>query len=268
MRVSSVPVVALAAVGLVSAQGSMEDWHPAGTGDVRGPCPGLNALANHNFLPHSGKNFTLDNVKYALKTAYNISEDVSLLLNSAALGTNPGGSTWGLDTLSKHNVLEHDGSLTRSDNALSGDSTTFNRTIYERTRSFWTAEDITFKMAANARLARMLDSLKANTKFSIAEQVVGFSHLETAVYMIVFGDRKTKTATKEHVEYFFGKFYIPQLYGLRCGWTGADDCAENERLPVELGWKTPDTVITGTDVREYQGLVVANTQYDPEIMGP
>lgn len=246
MRVSSVPVVALAAVGLVSAQGSLEDWHPAGTGDVRGPCPGLNTLANHNFLPRSGKNFTLDNVKYALRAGLNISEDLSVLLNNAALTTNPGGSTWGLDTLSKHNVLEHDGSLTRSDNALTGDSTTFNSTIYERTRSFWTAPNIDFKMAANARLTRMLDSLKANPKFSIAEPVVGFSHLETAIYMLVFGDRQKKTANREHVEYFF----------------------ENERLPVELGWNVPSTVITGVDVREWQGLVVANTKYDPKIMGP
>lgn len=27
---------------------------PPGTGDQRGPCPGLNALANHNYLPHNG----------------------------------------------------------------------------------------------------------------------------------------------------------------------------------------------------------------------
>jgi hypothetical protein len=25
-----------------------------GSGDARGPCPGLNALANHNYLPHNG----------------------------------------------------------------------------------------------------------------------------------------------------------------------------------------------------------------------
>lgn len=25
-----------------------------GSGDLRGPCPGLNALANHNYLPHNG----------------------------------------------------------------------------------------------------------------------------------------------------------------------------------------------------------------------
>ncbi|KAJ7114931.1 Chloroperoxidase [Mycena epipterygia] len=27
---------------------------PPGEGDFRGPCPGLNALANHNFIPHDG----------------------------------------------------------------------------------------------------------------------------------------------------------------------------------------------------------------------
>ena len=27
---------------------------PPSTNDLRGPCPGLNALANHNYLPHDG----------------------------------------------------------------------------------------------------------------------------------------------------------------------------------------------------------------------
>lgn len=27
---------------------------PPGAGDQRGPCPGLNAMANHNYLPHNG----------------------------------------------------------------------------------------------------------------------------------------------------------------------------------------------------------------------
>ena len=29
-------------------------WVAPGTGDQRGPCPGLNALANHGYLPHNG----------------------------------------------------------------------------------------------------------------------------------------------------------------------------------------------------------------------
>jgi hypothetical protein len=71
----------------------------------------LNSLANHKFLPHDGRNFTLDKVTDALKTALNISEEIGSLLNDFALTTNPNATTWGLDTLSKHNILEHDASL-------------------------------------------------------------------------------------------------------------------------------------------------------------
>jgi hypothetical protein len=37
----------------VSNQGAHAYLAP-GPGDARGPCPGLNALANHNYLPHNG----------------------------------------------------------------------------------------------------------------------------------------------------------------------------------------------------------------------
>ena len=29
-------------------------WAPPGAGDLRGPCPGLNALANHGYFPRNG----------------------------------------------------------------------------------------------------------------------------------------------------------------------------------------------------------------------
>lgn len=37
----------------VSNQGAHKYVAP-GAGDQRGPCPGLNAMANHNYLPHNG----------------------------------------------------------------------------------------------------------------------------------------------------------------------------------------------------------------------
>lgn len=36
------------------SKGSGHEYVPPGPNDLRGPCPGLNAFANHNFLPHSG----------------------------------------------------------------------------------------------------------------------------------------------------------------------------------------------------------------------
>jgi hypothetical protein len=43
---------------------------------------------------------------------------------------------------------------------------------------------------------------------------------------------------------------------------------ENERLPTELGWTTPSPAITGAELKQFQALVVANTKYQPDIMGP
>lgn len=73
----------------------------------------LNTLANHEYLPHNGRDFTLEQVKYALKTALNFTDEFGKFLNDFALTTNPdkNASTWGLDTLSNHNILEHDASL-------------------------------------------------------------------------------------------------------------------------------------------------------------
>lgn len=73
----------------------------------------LNTLANHGYLPRGGRNFTLPVIKRALKTSVNISEEIAELLYNFALTTNPGPNTttWGLDTLANHNILEHDASL-------------------------------------------------------------------------------------------------------------------------------------------------------------
>lgn len=35
--------------------GSGREWRPPGPNDLRGVCPGLNAFANHGFLPRNGK---------------------------------------------------------------------------------------------------------------------------------------------------------------------------------------------------------------------
>jgi len=35
-------------------QGSGNEFVAPGTGDLRGQCPGLNAAANHGFIPHNG----------------------------------------------------------------------------------------------------------------------------------------------------------------------------------------------------------------------
>ena len=41
-------------------------WMPPLDSDIRGPCPGLNALANHGYLPRDGKNIHVTDIVTAM----------------------------------------------------------------------------------------------------------------------------------------------------------------------------------------------------------
>lgn len=73
----------------------------------------LNTLANHGYLPRSGKNFTLNDTIDGLSAGVNLATDFSSFLHDFALTTNtePNATTWSLETLRTHNILEHDASL-------------------------------------------------------------------------------------------------------------------------------------------------------------
>ncbi|TPR10320.1 Major Facilitator Superfamily protein [Aspergillus niger] len=59
------------------------EYHPAGAGDLRSPCPVLNALANHGIISRDGRNITASQLKDALKHI-GVGIDIRLgLVNSA-----------------------------------------------------------------------------------------------------------------------------------------------------------------------------------------
>ncbi|KAH6661899.1 putative aromatic peroxygenase [Halenospora varia] len=123
-----------------------------GLNDIRGPCPGLNAAADHNFLSHDGV-VTFNELVDAQQNLYNVGYDLSVLLALLGLTLTDGdivteklsigcdattrtsvspaltGSEPGLDG---HNKFEADTSLTRNDFFLGqGDNFSFNGTLYK-----------------------------------------------------------------------------------------------------------------------------------------
>ncbi len=64
----------------------------------------LNALANHNFLPHSGLNVSIDDIVDGLDKALNLSPNSSLPVAQLAVTTSTTGNpnTLNLDDLDKH----------------------------------------------------------------------------------------------------------------------------------------------------------------------
>ncbi|KAF2422624.1 Cloroperoxidase [Tothia fuscella] len=122
-----------------------------GPNDIRGPCPGLNAAANHNFLAHDGIT-TFDELVDAQQNVYNVGHDLATLLAVLGLTLTDGDIVTeklsiGCDATSRtsfspaltgsepglngHNKFEADSSLTRNDFFThDGDNYNFNEALF------------------------------------------------------------------------------------------------------------------------------------------
>ncbi|PYH87754.1 peroxidase [Aspergillus ellipticus CBS 707.79] len=202
-------------------------WVPPGPTDARAPCPMLNTLANHGFLPHDGKNITEQQTISALGHALNIDAALAKALHIGGVTTNPApnATTFSLDDLSRHGIIEHDASLSRQDTYF-GDNHDFNQTIFDQTRSYWPHALIDVTDAATARQARANNSLATNPAYSLTGSSLQLSYGESAWYLIIIGNKSAGIANRTLVEYLF----------------------ENERLPLELGWTRPQQNVTLDDL--------------------
>lgn len=156
-----------------------------GSTDIRGPCPGLNTAANHNFLAHDGVT-TFNELVDAQQNLYNVGYDLATLLAALGLTLTDGdlvteklsigcdattrtsydptltGSEPGLDG---HNKFEADTSLTRDDYFLGdGNNFAFNGTLFammtETTGGLYNRDNL-----ALYRYQRYQQSLAENPNF-------------------------------------------------------------------------------------------------------
>ncbi|KAF9448651.1 aromatic peroxygenase precursor [Macrolepiota fuliginosa MF-IS2] len=161
-------------------------WKPAAPNDMRGPCPGLNTLASHGYLPRNGiatpaqiinavqEGFNMDNtfakfVTYAafLVDGNPITNLLSIGGKSSLTGEDPPNPAivGGLDT---HAVFEGDTSMTRAD-AFFGDNHSFNQTLWDEFADFsnrFGAGKYNMTVAAELRFQRIQDSIATNPTFS------------------------------------------------------------------------------------------------------
>jgi hypothetical protein len=99
------------------------DFIAPGPGDSRGPCPGLNLLANHGYLPHNG-HVNMGQVIEAVARGFNMGTDLATVLTVfAVLGSGDlddlsfylGSGKNGIGGLNRHSVVEADISPNRED---------------------------------------------------------------------------------------------------------------------------------------------------------
>ncbi|KAF4550868.1 Peroxidase-like protein 4 [Elsinoe fawcettii] len=214
MKATLVALVANALI--VSGQGSFEDWRAPGDGDLRSPCPMLNTLANHGFLPRNGQQITRDIAVKGFAEGLNFDPVFGEGIWQQGLKANPhpNATFWSLGNLQTHDLLEHDASLSRQDQFF-GNSTFFNKRTWQQTTRFFTAPTLTMLMIGAARTARKLESKAFNPTFIFTRDAESFSQGEVISFPLLFGDIDKEISDRAQV----------------------DQWIRTERLPLELGWK-------------------------------
>nr|ANZ54407.1 heme-thiolate peroxidase HTP3 [Leptoxyphium fumago] len=108
-----------AASQYVSNQGAHAFVAP-GSGDARGPCPGLNAMANHNYLPHNGVASITDFFNGVIEV-FGMAPDLALFLATYGAIVDGNLLSWSINggehvgIGGSHNNYETDSSPTRGD---------------------------------------------------------------------------------------------------------------------------------------------------------
>ncbi|RMZ87691.1 hypothetical protein DV736_g5085, partial [Chaetothyriales sp. CBS 134916] len=226
------------------------NWAPPGEGDVRSPCPAVNALANHHLLPHNGKGITKDMVKDALTNPQiiHLSPLIASVFATGAIAANPdhGAHTFDLNQVDKHGYIEHDVSLSRNDYDL-GDNASFDQDKWATMFKIYGEENgstVAYEYASKARYSRVRESKEAHEqakkpfRYGIKEGILSYG--ETALWVNLLG--KDGVVPLEHLRIFF----------------------EEERFPYAEGWRPPAETITQQKMNKTMLKLVAANKHKGE----
>ncbi|KAJ2914374.1 heme-thiolate peroxidase, partial [Candolleomyces efflorescens] len=198
--------------------------------DIRGPCPGLNTLANHGYLPHNGV-ASPSQIVNAVQEGFNMEHDTAVFVTYAAhlvdgnLVTDLlsiGGKTrkTGPDPpapaivggLNTHAVFEGDASMTRADFNF-GDNHSFNQTLFDQFVAYsnrFGGGFYDYNVAAELRFQRIQESIATNPQFSFVSPRFFTAYAESTfpVNFFVDGRSAEKKLAMQNATLFFrdGKF--------------------------------------------------------------
>ncbi|KAJ4489878.1 Chloroperoxidase [Lentinula aciculospora] len=178
----------------------------------------MNILANHGFISRDGRNITIPMVVKAADVVYNNPADPVLSLSlKLALLTTDASDSFTLEDLKLHGTIEHDASLSRSDDAL-GDNLHFNSTIFSTLSESNPKSDVYDTTSIGLVLEeRLALAKKANSNLVNTVKERHTQLLEASLFLSAMGDPITGIAPKTFVQVFF----------------------REERLPLAEGWKRP-----------------------------
>ncbi|KAK4224483.1 Chloroperoxidase [Podospora fimiseda] len=218
-------LIAAAAAACSPSEPRGHEYIPPTPEDSRSPCPGLNSMANHGWLPRSGKNIDLATFQAATKNAFNFEPHIldgvfqdAINFNFTTTGNR---STINLEDLKAHDTIEMDGSLSRNDFYF-GDDLHFDPVIWSTTANRLGLYDcgeteadkwVTVETAGIARALRVRDAKVANPQFNASSRQQMGSPGTTALYLASLWNDTEGAILKTWVRSYFEKERLPYLLG-------------------------------------------------------
>ncbi|KAH1272502.1 hypothetical protein KXX33_004743 [Aspergillus fumigatus] len=224
-------------------------FQPPRKGDQRGPCPALNALANHAYIPRSGV-VSFAEVIAAVNKVYGMGVDLATILalmglvwtgNPLALvpsfsigGRDPGvnnllnnlggllGEPQGL--IGSHNFIEADSSNTRDDLYVTGNNYALNMDKFLEWYNMSTDGTFSMDLMAERAKTRFEQSIQTNPEFYYGP-VTGFI-ARNAGYL--FPARFFRNHSSENPEGVLTKEIVRNFYGIY---------GEEGNLTYREGWE-------------------------------
>ncbi|KAJ3111275.1 hypothetical protein HK100_002741 [Physocladia obscura] len=213
----------MAVDGTAISADSSHAYVPPQATDSRSPCPALNILANHGYLPRDGRALTKDMLYQAVKQVFNV-DARPFSLNKIFYARDdpahpeglllPGKDTIDLEDLNLPNKVEHEVSLTRHDRHLADSNkpdpalvAALKAATSSSTTTHLTATDIT-----RHRVTRYAHSKQHNAQnmvYTTKELVLSLG--QDAFILYVFG--RDGMIPLEYIDDFFLLERIPN------GWT-------------------------------------------------
>ncbi|KAL4897148.1 Cloroperoxidase [Aspergillus ambiguus] len=208
------------------------EYHAAGAEDLRGPCPVLNALANHGLISRDGRNITADQLKDALKNI-GVGIDIRLGLVKAAYAVhdehshrglrnpgqvnNSGTPVLNLDQTGRPHAVEHDVSLSREDRAL-GDSVNPHPGLVEGFLGYPPQDFFSVSHFGRFRKKRYLEQKAKNKDLDFSYKTHIVACAEAAIFQGVFGEGVFRRLPVEYAKAVFQEERLPLNEGWRPRW--------------------------------------------------
>ncbi|KAF8622443.1 hypothetical protein AX15_007026 [Amanita polypyramis BW_CC] len=94
---------------------NVHEWRPPQEGDSRSPCPALNTMANHGYIPRNGKKLGIFDLIRGLRACYGLSYPLAILLAVGGFILLRRIRPISLEHIGMHNAVEHNASLVHED---------------------------------------------------------------------------------------------------------------------------------------------------------